>query len=97
MNDPMVRAKLINRGEQFVVIESAARYEGECVWSWEERSGEMPRPVYPIRIFVRSIQRCETSGAVRLSAAEQRRIAALAKRSLEDNEPGFEALLLEDD
>lgn len=93
----MQYAKLINRGEQFMVSEGSVRYEGECVWSWEERPGEMPRPVYPIRIFVRSIRRCETSGGVRLSVAEQLRIATLAKRLLEANEPGFEALLLEND
>jgi len=93
----MQYAQLINRGEQFMVSEGPVRYEGECVWSWEERPDATPRPVYPIRIFVRSIHRIEASGAVRLETAEQLRIATLAKRLLEANEPGFEALLLEDD
>lgn len=93
----MQYAKLIHRGEQFMVSEGSVRYEGECVWSWEDVPGAMPRPVYPIRIFVRSIRRIEASGAVRLDDTERLRIATLAKRLLEANEPGFEALLLEND
>lgn len=93
----MRHAQLIHRGEQFMVSEADTRFEGECVWSWEGTPGEMPRRVYPIRIIVRSIHRCEAHGAVRVDHAEQLRIASIAKRSLEENELGLEVLLLEQD
>ena len=76
----MNRARLINRGEQFAVTEGSARFEGECVWSWEEAPGQGPRRIYPIRILVRSIHAVGAFRTRPLSSAERLRIANLAKQ-----------------
>jgi hypothetical protein len=90
-------AQLINRGEQFSVTEWTTRYEGECVWSWEEAPGQSLRRVYPIRVFVRSIRKVGLSRVLPLSAAERLRIAKLAKQLLEARETECQVLLLEDE
>jgi hypothetical protein len=92
----MNQAQLINRGEQFMVIEGSTRFEGECVWSWEEIPGQSPHRIYPIRIFVRSIHKVGMSCVLPLSSFEQIRIARLAKQLIKARD-GCEVLLLENE
>jgi hypothetical protein len=91
----MNEAQLINRGEQFFVTEGSTRFEGECVWSWEEAPGQCPRRAYPIRVFVQSIHKVGAARIRPLSAGERLRVAKLAKQLLEAREAGCEVLLLE--
>ena len=93
----MNQAQLINRGEQFAVTEGSARFEGECVWSWEESPGQGPHRIYPIQILVRSIHRVGASRIRPLSSAERLRIVNLAKQLLEARETDCEVLLLENE
>ena len=88
-------AQLINRGEQFTVTEESKRFEGECVWSWQEIEGEIPRRVYPIRIIVQSIRRGGISSRIPLPHSERLRIAKLAMQMLESAENGCKVELWE--
>ena len=92
----MNHAQFMNRGEQFFVVDESIRYEGECVWSREEVPGQSSRPVYPVRIFVRSIRRCGVAGFLPLPQSERLKIAQLAKQLLESREQGCSIQLLED-
>ena len=84
----MKYAQLVNRGEQFAIIDGSKRYEGECVWSWEEVSVDIPRRVYPISIIVKSIRRCGLKSILPLSSAQRLSVANEAKLLLESQEPG---------
>jgi hypothetical protein len=90
----MAQAHLIHRGEQFEVVDGNARFEGECLWSWEEVPDASPRRVYPLSIVVQSIRRRGSNGSPGLAGAEQLRIAKLAKLALEARESGCEVLLM---
>ena len=88
-------AQFMNRGEQFFVIDDSTRYEGQCVWSWEEVPGGTSRPVYPVKIFVKSIWRGGLAGFFPLPQSKRLRIAQVAKRLLESKEQGCSVELLE--
>lgn len=84
----MSKAALMNRGEQFVVIDGSTRYEGQCAWTWEDRPGQTPQRVYPIDIFAMSVRRTGLLRLIPLTRTKRVRIAQLAKRLLEAETPG---------
>ncbi|MEY4562872.1 MAG: hypothetical protein RLZZ618_2149 [Pseudomonadota bacterium] len=89
----MTQAQLINRGEQFAVIEGSTRFEGECVWSWQQAEGETPRRVSPITIVVASIHKCGVFWTLPMTSGERLRVARLAKQLLEVRDPECTVLL----
>lgn len=91
----MAYAQLMNRGEQFYVVEGDARFEGECVWSRAEVPGEISTPVYPLRLFAKSIRRTGLSGLIPLPQERRLKLAHLAKQLLEAREPGSTIEVLE--
>lgn len=93
----MAYAQLMNRGEQFFVVDGGARFEGECVWSRGEVPGEISTPVYPLRLFSKSIRRTGLSGLVPLSTKRRLELAYLAKQLLEARESGSTVEVLEND
>ena len=90
----MIHAQLMNRGEQFFVIQESTRYEGECVWSREEVPGELSRSVYPIKIFVKSIRRKGMARFLPLPQSKKLEIAQSVKKLFEVD--GCAVELLED-
>lgn len=91
----MNHAQFMNRGEQFFIIDEATRYEGECVWSWQEVPGEGSRPAYPVKILVKSIRRSGLAGFIPLPQSTRLRVAQLAKQLFESQEKGCSIELLE--
>lgn len=91
----MVYAQLMNRGEQFFVVDGSSRFEGECVWSRREVPGEHSTPVYPLRLFVKSIRRAGLLGLMPLTTKRRLELAYLAKQLIEAREPGSTVEVLE--
>jgi hypothetical protein len=74
-------AYLIHRGEEFEFVDGKRRYEGVCLWSWQEVQNELPKRISPIYIYAESIRRVDIytnlftgSKARKLSIAYQSKI-----------------------
>ena len=92
----MPSAQLIHRGEQFQFVEGNRRYEGTCLWSWQDVPGGTPRSVSPVYIYARSIRRTGIAWFVPLAIGKRVAIARQAKSLLEARDPDLQFVVAED-
>ncbi len=72
-------AYLIHRGEEFEFVDGKRRYEGVCLWSWQEGQDELPKRISPIYIYAESIRRVGIWRFIPLSKARKLSIAYQSK------------------
>ena len=92
----MPTAQFIHRGEKFQFVDGSRRYEGTCLWSWEEVAGGVPQRVSPIYIYAHSIRRAGLARAVPLGTVKKVAVARHAQVLLEARDPGLNIVVVED-
>lgn len=89
-------AQLIHRGEEFQFLDGSSRYEGTCLWSWEDVPGGPPRRIGPVFIYARSIRRTGLAGLVPLGTAKKISIAREAQVLLQTRDSNLDFVVVED-
>ncbi len=92
----MQSAQLIHRGEEFQFVDRGSRYEGTCLWSWEEVPGGTPRRTGPIYIYAHSIRRTGFAGLIPLGIAKKIAIARQTQVLLKTRDSGLDFVVVED-
>jgi hypothetical protein len=78
----IVKARLLNRGEQFQIEVDGTTYQGQCAWSWSGRTR-----IYPVYLEAKSIRSVGLFGCAP-TRARRSELAYLAKALLEESDPG---------
>lgn len=97
-------ARLLHRGESFEVILAGKKYQGACIWSWEDRPdpsspislANMPERVYPLIILARSINKTGIHSLFPIAKRRQLEIAKAAVALLQAREPTAAYQIVED-
>ncbi len=92
----MPTAQLIHRGEEFQFVDCGRRYEGTCLWSWEEIPGQTPRRTGPIYIYANSIRRTGFARLIPIGTAKKLVIAREAQGLLQTGDSELVFLVVED-
>jgi hypothetical protein len=96
MTETMPSAQLVHRGEEFQLIDGNERYEGACLWSWEDAAGGAPQRIAPIYIHARSIQRMGLKRLLPLSSDKKIAVAHQAQALLTARDPSLRFVVVED-